>query len=233
MTDNGPIRLRDDFMSRFSHDFVLNPKRCAFVIVDMQYASACRTTGLGKVLSEEGLAHLGKYRFDRIETVVIPAVQRLLAYFRQEGMRVMYLTVGSDMPDYSDLFPHMQKIASTFNNRAGAPEHEILEEIKPLAGEWVKNKTTTGAFASLNLATTLHAMGITDLLFAGVSTDLCVDNTARGASDRGFNCVMLDDGCATGSQEIHDATLKVFQRSLGRVETVDTVISELNRETRK
>lgn len=229
MSAPDPVRLKNDFMSRFTHDFVLNPARCAFVIVDMQYASACRTTGLGKVLADEGLAELGKHRFDRVEKVVIPAVQRLLAYFRGNGLRVMYLTVGSDMHDYSDLFPHMQKIASTFNNRAGQREHEILDDIKPLATEWVKNKTTTGAFASLDLATTLRAMGISDLLFAGVSTDLCVDNTARAASDLGFNCVLLDDACATGSQEIHDATLRVFQRSLGRVETVDSVIAELDR----
>ena len=69
----------------------------------------------------------------------------------------------------------------------------------------------------------------TDLIFAGVSTDLCVDNTARAASDLGFNCILLDDGCATGSQDIHDATLRVFQRSLGRVENSVAVIDELER----
>ena len=229
MDSKEPVRLRNDLMSRFTHDFTLNPQACAFVVVDTQYASACRTTGLGAVLEQEGLAHLGKYRFDRIETVVIPAIQKLLTFFRENKLRVMYLTVGSDMHDYSDLFPHMQKIAKTFNNRAGQREHEILDEIRPLPDEFVKNKTTTGAFASLHLDTTLRAMGITDLIFAGVSTDLCVDNTARGASDLGFNCVMLDDGCATAAQDLHDATLKVFQRSLGRVETVDQVIAELTR----
>jgi len=221
------IRLSNDFMSRFTHGFVLDPGGCALVIVDMQYASACRTTGLGEVLAKEGLAHLAAYRFDRIEQTVIPAMQRLLNYFRSNGLRVIYLTVGSEMPDYSDLFPHMQKIASTFNNRVGAREHEILDELKPLPGEFVRNKTTTGAFASLNLATTLRAMGVTDLVFGGVSTDLCVDNTARAASDLGFNCVLVDDACATGSQDIHDATLRIFQRSLGRVASADDVIAEL------
>ncbi|MEI6114426.1 MAG: isochorismatase family cysteine hydrolase [Burkholderiales bacterium] len=224
-----PVRLNADFMSEFTHDFSLVPSACAFVVVDVQYASASRHAGLGKVLEERGQAHLAKYRFDRVENEVIPAIQRMLKFFRSNGLRVLYLTVGSEMPDYSDLFPHMQKIARTFSNTAGNREHEILDEIKPLPGEFVRNKTTTGAFASIHLDTTLRAMGITDLIFAGVSTDLCVDNTARAASDLGFNCILLDDGCATGSQDIHDATLRVFQRSLGRVENSVAVIDELER----
>ena len=92
------------------------------------------------------------------------------------------------------------------------------------------NKTTIGAFNSTNLEAILHAYGINSLLFAGVSTNMCVESTARDAADKGFKCVMVEDGCGATKQEYHDATLSTLQRLFGKVQSAEQVIEELKQK---
>src|SRR4051812_42121001 len=172
---------KPDYIDDFTFGFTLAPKHTALVIIDMQYASASRTMGLGRTLEANGRAEAGRYRFDRIETVCIPAIARLLAFFRSHALRIIYVTIGSAGADFADMPENLAKLARAFNNRNGEPEHEILAEIAPAPGEIVVNKTTSGAFASTGLDTMLRAMGIRDLVLCGVSTDVCVENTARFA----------------------------------------------------
>ena len=221
------LKPTDDYKSEFPLPFTLEPQKTAFIPVDLQYASACRTTGLGKLLKEEGKEKLGKYRFDRIEQVVIPNVQKLLNFFRKHKLRIIYVTVGSEMPDYSDYLPHRIGFVKWVNNRMGEREHEILDEIKPLPGELVINKTTSGAFNSTGIDLILRTRGIEYCLFAGVSTHVCVETTARDASDRGFNTVIIEDACGANKEEYHNSAIITFQRQFGKVYATDEVIREL------
>lgn len=221
------VKPSEDYKTEFTTTFTLVPKKTAFIPIDLQYASACRTTGLGRNLKNQGKEALGKYRFDRIEQVVLPNVQKLVAFFRRHQLRILYVTVGSEMPDYSDIMPHKIPFNKAVNNRVGEREHEILDEIKPLPGERVINKTSTGAFNSSAIDSVLRTMGIEYCLFSGVSTHMCVEGTARDAADRGYKSIMIDDACAANKEEYHNAALVTFQRGYGRVCTTDEVIREL------
>ena len=68
-------KVTNDYITEFTSDFELEPKSTALIIVDMQYATASRNKGLGKLLSEQGKSDLTKYRFDRIEDVTIPTIR--------------------------------------------------------------------------------------------------------------------------------------------------------------
>ena len=216
-----------DYALQFNPGFTLDPSRLALVVVDMQYASASRLEGLGRALKATGQEDLGAYRFDRIEGVAVPTIQRLLAFFRQHRLRVVYLTVGSELPDFSDLLPHMRSFAAAVGNTRGHREHEILDELAPLPGDAVLNKTTMSAFHSSGFERLLRSWGIEQLLFTGVSTNSCVEGTARDAADRGYRVLLVEDGCGAASQRLHDATCENFKRLLGRVESSDTVVAEL------
>ncbi len=220
-------RVSLDYITDFTFDLKLEPLATALVVVDMQYASGCRETGLGKSLKEQGKEELARYRYDRIEQVVVPTIQRLLAFFRRHHLTVVYLTMGSEMPDFSDALPHLKAFFVSSNNKIGTPEHEILEEVKPEPGELVLNKTTMGAFNSTNLDSILWSRGIKYLLFTGVSTNMCVETTARDGADRGFRCVIIEDGCGASAQSYHDAALITFQRLFGKVKSSQEVIREL------
>ena len=221
------LRLKNDYFVDYQAEFRLAPRKSAFIPIDLQYGSACRTTGLGRLLKEQGKEELGKYRFERIEHLVVPNVQKLLAFFREHKLRIIYVTIGSMLPDYSDILPHKIRFTKAKNIRLGEREHEILDEIKPLPGELVINKTTTGAFNSSPIDSVLRAMGIEYCLFAGVSTHMCVETTARDASDRGYNSVLVDDACGANKEEFHNNALLIFQRGFGRVLSTEEVIKEL------
>ena len=216
-----------DYAHQFNPGFTLDPRRVALVVVDMQYASGSRDHGLGRALKARGQEALGAYRFDRIERTVVPAIQRLLAFFRAHGLKLAYLTVGSELPDYSDLLPHMRAFAESANNTRGNHEHEILDALAPQAGEAVLNKTTMSAFHSTGFERLMRAWGVEQLVFTGISTNSCVEGTARDAADRGFSCLLVEDGCGAASQALHDATCSNFARLLGRVAGGAQVLAEL------
>ena len=216
-----------DYAALFNPGFTLEPFKTALVVVDMQYATGCRTTGLGRMLKDMGKEDLGRYRFGRIEQVVVPSIQRLLNFFRNHGLRVIYLTVGSERPDFSDLPRQSKPLAMAVSNTKGNRNHEILDELKPIEGERVINKATMSAFMSSPIDAALRSMRIEYLLFTGVSTNSCVEGTARDAADIGYKCIIVDNACGAASQRFHDATCENFQRLLGRVEKVDAVIKEL------
>lgn len=216
-----------DYALQFNPGFTLDPERVALVVVDMQYASASRLEGLGRALKAHGQEALGGYRFDRIERVVVPTIQRLLDFFRGHRLRIVYLTVGSELPDFSDLLPHMRGFAEAAGNTRGRREHEILDDLAPLSGEAVLNKTTMSAFHSSGFERLLRSWSVEQLVFTGVSTNSCVEGTARDAADRGYRCLLVEDGCGAASQRLHDASCENFQRLLGRVAACDAVLGEL------
>lgn len=222
-------KLTDDYMAEFPVEFKMDPEKTALIIIDMQYSSASRTEGLGKILNDSGRQHLGTYRFDRIETVIMPNVQKLLAYFRDNKLRVIYVTLGSLMEDFSDILPHRRERMKRQNARKGEREHEILDEIKPLPNEIVVNKTTPSAFNSSTLEHILRVQGIESCVFVGVSTHVCVEGTARDASDKGFHCVLVEDACGSNKPEYHNNAIEIFQRVHGRVASTDDVIGEISR----
>src|SRR5919199_6553442 len=149
-----------DYLADFLPDFRLEPAKTALLVIDMQYASGSRAHGLGRLLTEQGRQESGRYRFDRIEQTVVPNIRRLLGFCRRHGLRLIYLTVGSEQPDYSDLPPHMRAFAMAANNTRGNREHEILDELRPRPGEVVLNKTTAGAFNSTGIDTLLKTLGV-------------------------------------------------------------------------
>ncbi len=95
------------------------------------------------------------------------------------------------------------------------------------------NKTSSGAFNSTSIERTLLNIGIDGLVITGVVTHACVETTARDAADRGFKCILVDDACATFSQDVHDATMKAFAIHYGRVATTDEVLAYIQRRLKK
>src|SRR5215510_16181448 len=82
----------------------LDPCATALVIIDMQeyfldpaspFSQACEAIVPGV------LSHFQ----ERGRGVVEPSLRRLLDFFRGHGLRVVYTTVASELPDGSDLMP--------------------------------------------------------------------------------------------------------------------------------
>src|SRR5258705_12378552 len=89
----------NDYVAIFTPERELDPARVCLVIVDMQYATGSRTTGLGKRLAAQGKLEDAEYRFARIDEYVRPNSKRLLDFFRAHDLRRAYLTHRSGGSD--------------------------------------------------------------------------------------------------------------------------------------
>ena len=211
-------------------DFEIDPKTAALMIIDMQYVDAHPEYGLGTVLRKE-YPEVASYYFNRLSESVIPNLISIIKFFRQNRLRIVYVTVGSILPDGSDetLLRRQRKesVRKALSFSQGTFEHTILEEIKPQAGELVINKTSVGAFNSTAIDQILRNMGVESLIITGVVTNACVETTARDAADRGYKCVLVDDALAAHSQEFHDSTLRNFSVIFGQVRTSKEILGYL------
>ena len=206
----------------------------ALLTIDMQHYCAHRDYGLGKVIKEK-FPDMWNYYYTHLEDTVIPNQQRLLRFFRQQGWRVIHVAVGPLLPDGSDMFARRrlrdkERIDVTNSPHffyKGTFEHSILEALAVQPGELVVNKNSSGTFNSTPLDQYLRNMGIDSLVIVGVLTNACVETTARDAADRGYNCILVEDGCASFEQASHEATLRSFARIFGKVMTTEEALSLL------
>jgi nicotinamidase-related amidase len=65
------------------------------------------------------------------------------------------------------------------------------------------------------------------LFMVGVSTNMCVETTAREAADRGYAVTLVEDACATTHKELHEGTMRNFARFFGKVRATDEVLALL------
>lgn len=218
---------RSDYIKGFMDERPVERGRAALCVIDMQYATGARGGALGRHLAERQQSHIAGYRFDRIERLVVPNTQRLLAAFRGFGGAVLYTCNGAAKADASDAPPHMRKLFRDLAIHVDSPDYAILAELAPGPGEIVLRKVTIGAFASTGMDSHLRNLGIEHLYMVGVSTNMCVEGTAREAADRGYAVTLVEDACGTTQPALHEACMTNFQRLYGRVKSTAEVLAEL------
>ncbi len=74
---------------------------------------------------------------------------------------------------------------------------QIVDELKPAAGEPVVRKNYRDAFEATDLADHLAQLEVDRLVVTGAQTDYCVRWTLHGALTRGFDTVLVSDAHTT------------------------------------
>jgi ureidoacrylate peracid hydrolase len=93
--------------------------------------------------------------------------------------------------------------------REGSKGAEFIG-IAPLAGEAVFSKSRYSAFAGTALDAHLKAIKCDTLVIAGLTTECCVDSTARDAFERDYHVFVASDAVAAYEQDLHDGALKAL-----------------------
>lgn len=120
---------------------------------------------------------------------------QILTKFRNENRPVVHIQHIANRPDATFFIP------GTFGV-------EINNCVKPSDGEKIIVKHVPNAFVGTYLLGYLNSNGISELVFAGMMTHMCMDATVRAARDFGFQCVLIGDACATKSLETGGLTVK-------------------------
>nr|WP_172331189.1 cysteine hydrolase [Mangrovicoccus sp. HB161399] len=190
--------------------FEFDPEKTALVVIDMQ-RDFLEPGGFGETLGND-IAPCA---------AIVPTVAALIAAFRDAGLPVIH-TRECHAPDLSDC-PPAKRTRGRPSLRigdegpmgriliAGEPGADIVPELYPAEGEIVIDKPGKGAFYATSLPDDLARLGIDTLVFAGVTTEVCVQTTMREANDRGFLCLLAEDATASYFPEFKAAALAMIR----------------------
>jgi nicotinamidase-related amidase len=218
-------------ISALPFPFAFDPKTTALIVIDMQRDFA-EPGGFGASLGND---------VSRIQAIV-PTVRRLIEGFRKAGLPVIH-TMECHRPDLSDLPPAKRNRGSPSIRIgdegpmgrvliSGEPGTAILSELAPLPGEIVIEKPGKGAFYATPLGEDLKRLGIAQLVFAGVTTEVCVQTTMREANDRGYECLLAEDATESYFPQFKTAAIDMIRAQgaiVGWTATTDQVLEGLAR----
>lgn len=74
-------------------------------------------------------------------------------------------------------------------------------------------------FSASPLAECLRGWGVTDLVVTGFGLETFVHSTLRSANDRGWDCLLVPDGCAPFEPALFDAALEMVEADAGEFGT--------------
>jgi len=97
----------------------------------------------------------------------------------------------------------------------GYENWDIIDELAPEPGEPVVDKPTKGAFGNTNIEMILQRQGVSYLVIAGITTDVCVHTIMREANDRGYWCVLLRDATGATDEGNREAAIKQIKMQGG------------------
>jgi nicotinamidase-related amidase len=106
---------------------------------------------------------------------------------------------------------------------------DIIEELSPEPGEPIVEKFGYGAFHDTNLDDLLKEREVESVLVTGTVTQICVEETARESSKRGYRTTIISDAVSSYMPDLHAAVLKNFALKFGWVSPAAEVIDELRR----
>jgi nicotinamidase-related amidase len=196
--------------------FTFDPATTALIVIDMQ-RDFIEPGGFGESLGND-VSLLAQ---------IVPTVAALLAFAREHHWFVVH-TRESHAADLSDC-PPAKRLRGAPNARIGEPGpmgrilirgepgNAIVEPLAPLPGELVIDKPGKGAFYSTRLGEELAMRGITHLVFAGVTTEVCVQTSMREANDRGYDSLLIEDATASYFPAFRQATLDMVRSQGGIV----------------
>ena len=166
-----------------------------------------------------------KYMWDRMKNIVLPNGKKIIDKCRQNKVEVIYTVVESYTKDGRDRGIDY-KISGIFCAK-NSKEAEVLDEIKPLDNEIIIPKTSSSVFNSTNIEYVLRNLSIQYLMIFGIVTDQCVETAVRDGCDKGFLITLIEDACATHTQERHDNSLKGI-KGYCRIRKTSEILEELN-----
>jgi biuret amidohydrolase len=189
---------------------IINRGQVVLLVIDMQ-RDFC---------SPGGYAHTAGLDIAPLRAI-IPAVDSVIGAARNAGIPVIFTREGH-LSDLSDCSAAKLERSERAGAKIGSPGplgrllirgeygQDVITELAPTPGEAVIDKRGYSAFPHTPLQTLLDQKQIRQLIFTGVTTEVCVHSTLRDAIDRGYRCITVSDACASPHPHLHQAALEMI-----------------------
>src|SRR5687767_9660572 len=154
----------------------------------------------------------------------------------------MILQCLSEQGGYHVHIQHISKEPDATFFISGDRGTDIHDSVAHFEGEPIVYKHEPNSFLNTNLLKLLKSWEIERVIITGMMTHMCVDATARAASDLGFQVIIAEDACATRELQYGDTTIpadlvqKSFLaalKSYGRVMKSEEILALLAAEIMK
>jgi ureidoacrylate peracid hydrolase len=192
-------------------DDVIPPGQCAVIVVDVQN-DYCHEEGVfGRSGAELGAIQAAA---ERIEAFVEVA--------RRAGVPVIW--VRTEHGRFTDSAGWLGRGVRSRGPICGAGSWGAeFYRVRPAPDECVVVKHRYSAFVGSALEVVLRALGRPTLLFAGVTTNVCVESTVRDAFMRDWQVALVEDCAAALTKAEHDGAVHNIRAYFGRVLGVATL----------
>jgi nicotinamidase-related amidase len=184
---------------------VLQPERCAVLVIDMQN-DLIKPEGK---IAKTGLDMSGMYR-------ITPRCGDFIERARAAGVPVVHVQTTT-LPDGASDSPSWIRAKGSMVREAdfcleGTWGAEIAEECAPAPGEVVVTKHRSSAFRGTELDMILRSLGRETVVVIGEQTPGCVEATFRDAAYHDYYNVLVEDCVAAYDPEQHDASILIQRR---------------------
>lgn len=186
----------------------LDPRTTALVLIDLQKG----------IIGFAGGPHTADEVYGR--------AGQLAARFRELGAPVCLVRVGWLSTDGRDML-HPLTDEPARNVALPANWLEYADQLAVVDSDIHIMKRQWGAFYGTELELQLRRRGVTQIVLAGISTNIGVESTARNAFELGFSQVLVEDAMSSSNADHHRfAVANIFPR-LGRVRSTEQVLAML------
>ncbi|MBC6975699.1 cysteine hydrolase [Bacillus sp. Xin] len=154
-------------------------------------------------------------------------MKRLLEGWRRRGLPIFHIQ-------------HVNKenVESMFYQNAETTHFK--EEVQPLQGEIIIQKSVNGAFIETDLEKQLKEKNCESIVIVGLTTNHCVETTTRMAGNLGFLTYLVSDATATFNrkgpdgvqycaEEIHNMTLVNLHEEFATIATTSGILEKVRR----
>lgn len=195
----------------------------ALLVIDMQNGFCDREGSVAR----SGLDHAPMH-------AAIEPCGRLVTAARMAAVPVVW-TRYSLRPDWSDagllgeVSPALREAEGLI---AGSWDAALVDELAPRQDELVLDKTRYSAFWGTDLLEQLTARGVSRVVICGVTTNVCVEGTARDAFSADLRVVVCEDATAAVTPALHAGGLDNIRYGIGTVMTEASTVALLTSEAR-
>mmetsp|Transcript_19055 Transcript_19055/g.28447 ORF Transcript_19055/g.28447 Transcript_19055/m.28447 type:complete len:504 (-) Transcript_19055:214-1725(-) len=193
--------------AEYPYKFPLN--KTALVMIDFQRDFVC-PGGFGETLGN---------KVEDLQNALQPA-RNVLKAARALGMPIIH-TLESHKSDLSDLkdnkynrgnLPHFLRIGEELDLGRilvrGSCGNNIVDMVAPKPGEYLIMKPGKTAFYMTNFDELLQSLGVTHLMFAGVTSEVCMQSSVREATDRGYEPLVITDATRSYFERYKQQTIE-------------------------